>query len=108
MCGKNFKTSESLQNHIGKEHDQEPSLSLISEASSGWMDESSRVIEKESQKDQTSDLDLEELLMEHQIEDDKSENILSEHENPPIQTQKRIVQNLRDVKFDDDSDEDNE
>ena len=108
MCGKFFKTSESLQNHIGKEHDQEPSLSLISEASSGWMDESSRVIEKESQKDQTSDLDLEELLMEHQIEDDKSENILSEHENPPIQTQKRIVQNLRDVNFDDDSDEDNE
>ena len=108
MCGKTFKTSESLQYHIGKEHEQEPSLSLISEASSGWMDESSRVIEKESPQDQTSAVDLEEWLMEHQIIDDKSGNILSEIENPPIQTQKEIVQNLRDVNFDDDSDEDNE
>ena len=51
MSGKTFKTSGSL--------------SLISAVSSGWMDESSRLIEIEYQKDQTSDINREELLMEH-------------------------------------------
>ena len=100
MCGNSFKTAENLQNHISAEHEQDSSLSLISEASSGWMDE--------TEKDQTNHPNLEELLMEHHIDDIDVDNTLSEHENPPVQTHKRIVQNLKDVNFEDDSDEDNE
>ena len=100
MCGNSFKTAENLQNHISAEHEQDSSLSLISEASSGWMDE--------TEKAQTNHPNLEELLMEHHIDDIDVDNTLSEHENPPVQTHKRIVQNLKDVNFEDDSDEDNE
>ena len=47
MCSKKFMTQLELQSHIEIEHEQEKSLSLLSEASSGWINEGSTVQEKD-------------------------------------------------------------
>ena len=37
ICLQMFKAPEEMQTHIDDQHEQEVSLSLLSEASSGWM-----------------------------------------------------------------------
>ena len=116
MCGGTFETPRNLQEHIAANHEQESSLSLVSEASSGWMDETDNTkgiqsfgekLLLENEDSQTLNLtavnhepetSLEELLQ----EDDEFEI------NSVFHTQKRIVQNLKDINFEEDSDDDRE
>ena len=78
---------EGLQEHIRKEHDYlETSHSLLSESSSGWMN--------------TTDMSKdEELLIESYVETEELSISLE------METNKRIKQNLKDVNFEEDSDD---
>ena len=99
MCSKKFMTQLELQSHIEIEHEQEQSLSLLSEASSGWINEGSTVQEKD---DFISEVSTEYLLKEV----DNDEHLLKQPDTSIIQTHGRIVQNLHNIDFDEDSDED--
>ena len=115
MCGRTFETSGNSQDHIEGNHEQDSSLSRISVASSGWMDDTNNAkgnksfgekMLSENEDSQTQNLtevnhspesSLEELLIEDEFD------ITS-----VFHTQKRIVQNLKDINFEEDSDDDNE
>ena len=89
ICERKCLKQEGLQEQIRKEHDylETTSPSLLSEASSGWMN--------------TADLSkYEELLIQSYVETEELSISLE------METNKRIKQNLKDVNFEEDSNDD--
>ena len=110
MCSKIFMTQLKLQSHIEIEHEQEQSLSLLSEASSGWINDGSTIKETDDlSANFISEVSMEDLLKEvdnneHGLQ--QPDACSNDVETSIIQTHGRIVQNLQNIDFDEDSDED--
>ena len=115
MCGRTFETTRNLQDHIEGNHEQESSLSLISEASSGWMDDTNNAKGNgsfgEKLLSENEDLVTQNLIEDNYETESSLEELLieDEFENTSVfHTQKKFVQNLKDINFEEDSDDDNE
>ena len=89
ICERKCLKQEGLQEQIRKEHDylETTSPSLLSEASSGWMN--------------TADMSKDEELLIESYDETEELSISLE-----METNKRIKQNLKDVNFEEDSDDD--
>ena len=101
MCLQMFKAPEEMQTHIDDQHEQEVSLSLLSEASSGWMNATS----SSSSAVSISEESIDDLLNEHENELKKQ---IERQGTAEIETGKRIKQNLKNINFEEDSDEEQE
>ena len=118
-CEKYFSTPNNLQEHMTQTHNEEESLTLPSEAGSEWSILNRSVgetdnVEKQFDDSEHIDIEIDENRsvgeadeVEKQIDAIEIEETVAENiEFSPPYTRKRIRQNLKDVDFSQDSDDD--